>query len=104
MGNVFLVFLKLGQKHCVFSVFETSGGSYLCIVFLVFLKLGQKHSVFCVFGDPDQCFSHLGFLYLTYFRGSAVVDCDCRPGVPEMYVYSITLSYNIKPMIKNRII
>ena len=60
MGNMFLVFLKLGQKHCVFSVFETSGASYLCIVFFVFLKLGQKHSVFCVFGDPGQCFSHLG--------------------------------------------
>ena len=62
MGNVFLVFLKLGHKHSVFSVFETSASNYLCIVFLVFLKLGKKHSVFCVFGDPDQCFSHLGLV------------------------------------------
>ena len=60
MGHMFLVFLKPRQKHCVFSVFGTSGTIDLWIVFFVFLKSDQKHYVFCVFRDPNLCFSHLG--------------------------------------------
>ena len=63
MGSVFLVFLKLGGKHCVFSVFRHEEPKSLCVFglcFLVFLKLGWKHSVFCVSVNPDLCFSHVG--------------------------------------------
>ena len=64
MGSVFLVFLKLGGKHCVFSVFRHEEPKSLCVFglcFLVFLKLGWKHSVFIVSVNPDLCFSHVGW-------------------------------------------
>ena len=106
MGSVFLVFLKLGGKHCVFSVFRHEEPKSLCVFglcFLVFLKLGWKHSVFIVSVNPDLCFSHVGWALHTLTAHSGLARRASRKlGLTSAY-YGTTCTRTVTPHARTRI-
>ena len=62
MVITYSVYSKLGWKHCVFCVSESSQTPDIQLVYSVYSKLGWKHCVFCVSVTPKLCIHHLGYL------------------------------------------